>query len=223
MLSARPSSRRGKSGAQRRKAPRYETPSLPAFNFGEVVDISSTGMRVRRPGKPIVSPGTIEKFVLIAGFGPFSLQGKVVWVRKTFPFSRTYTFGVQFLNLDSVTKERLRHIGEYGFDNGPPPESVEDRAKRKILAAVEIEDLYPILGVAPSASPHELGKAYRTLVKRFHPDVCKEPDAEERLSRVTKAYKVLRDPELRRKYDEMRAGAAAITPPAAQPSAKRAA
>mgnify|MGYP001482485976 CR=1 FL=1 len=194
---------------------RYQTTALPAFNFGEVVDISATGMRVRRPGKPFVVPGAVENFVLVAGFGPLPLRGRIAWVRKPLPFGRSFTFGVQFLNLDDVTKDRLRHIGQYGFDNGPPPETVEDRAKRKILAEIEIEDLYPILGVSPDASESELSAAYRTLVRRWHPDVCDDADAGEKMGRITKAYKILRDRDLRRRYDQMRASAKAILPPAA--------
>lgn len=201
---------------------RYQTSALPAFNFGEVVDISATGMRVRRPGKPFVVPGAVESFVLVAGFGPLALRGRIAWVRKPFPFGRTFTFGVQFLNLDEATKDRLRHIGQYGFDNGPPPETVEDRAKRKILAEIEIEDLYPILGVRPEASESELSAAYRGLVRRWHPDVCKDAEAAEQMGRITKAYKILRDRELRQRYDDMRASARAVVPPPDAPSRKAA-
>lgn len=222
MLSRLLSKARTQGNAQRRKAHRYETPGLPAFNFGEVVDISATGMRVRRPGKPLVSAGATEKFTLVAGFGPIQLRGKVAWVKPPGLFRRSHSYGVRFLNVDAPLKERLEHIGRYGFDNGPVPESLEDRARRKVLAAVEIEDLYPILGVSPDAGDSEIAQAYRNLVRRWHPDVCKEPEAEEQLSRVTKAYKILRDRELRRRYDDMRAGAAAITPGRTTPSSRAA-
>jgi len=196
-----------KGDPKRRKSPRYHTSTLPAFNFGEVMDLSATGMRIRRPGKPHAVAGAVEKFVIVAGSGPLCLQGKVVWVRGPGLLSNVHEYGVQFMGLDASLKERLAHIGEYGFDAGPALESQVERATRKIIASIEVEDLYPILGVRPEASQEELGAAYRTLVRRWHPDVCKEPDAEEQLSRVSKAYRVLRDPELRSRYDQMREAA----------------
>lgn len=194
----------GKGDLKRRKSPRYQTNTLPAFNFGEVVDLSATGMRIRRPGKPHAVVGATEKFVIIAGSGPLCLQGKVVWVKGPGLLAKHHEYGVHFTGLDASLRERLLHIGEYGFDSGPALESQVDRAKRKLIASIEVEDLYPILGVEPTATQEELGAAYRTLVRRWHPDVCKEPDAEEQLARVSKAYKVLRDADLRSRYDQMR-------------------
>lgn len=208
-----------RGGPQRRKAARYQASGLPAFNFGEVVDLSATGMRVRRPGKPIVAVGGVEKFVLVAGAGPISLKGKVVWVRGPSIFSRVHEYGVHFLNVDGALKERLIHVGQYGFDSGPAAQSLEDRGRQRVLAQIEVEDLYPILGVSPNASREELATAYRALVRRWHPDVCKEPGAAEELARGSKAYRVLRDPELRAKYDEMRASAKSVVPPTSTPKA----
>lgn len=199
----------GMAKAQRRKAARYQATSLPAFNFGEVLDISTTGMKVRKSGKPIVVVGGTETFIIVAGSGPVRLVGKIIWVRRPWPFAQYHVFGVRFLNTDESLRERLLHIGQYGFDNGPPPEPIEDAAKRRILASVEVENLYPILGVTPDSNSAEISKAYRTLVRRWHPDVCKDPEAPEVMIKISKAYKILRDPELRSRYDQMLRGAKA--------------
>src|SRR5690606_21383887 len=67
------------------------------------------------------------------------------------------------------------------------------------------KDYYQTLGVEPTAGEAELKTAYRRLARKYHPDVSKEPGAEERFKAVSEAYEVLRDPEKRAAYDQLRA------------------
>ena len=60
---------------------------------------------------------------------------------------------------------------------------------------------YDILGVKRNASPEEIKKSYRKLVKEMHPDKNKAPDAQEQFVKLTKAYDLLSDPDRRRNYD----------------------
>jgi curved DNA-binding protein len=62
-------------------------------------------------------------------------------------------------------------------------------------------DFYESLGVARDAKPEEIQRAYRKLARTYHPDVNKDPGAEERFKEVSEAYDVLSDPETRRRYD----------------------
>lgn len=62
-------------------------------------------------------------------------------------------------------------------------------------------DYYEILGVPRSASAEDLKSAFRRLARQYHPDVNKEPDAEERFKEINEAYAVLSDPEKRAAYD----------------------
>ncbi|MBV8950625.1 MAG: DnaJ domain-containing protein, partial [Actinobacteria bacterium] len=62
-------------------------------------------------------------------------------------------------------------------------------------------DYYASLGVARNASQDEIQRAYRKLARQYHPDVNKDPGAEERFKEVAEAYDVLSDPETRRRYD----------------------
>lgn len=64
-----------------------------------------------------------------------------------------------------------------------------------------LHNYYSILNVTPSSSMKEIKKAYRKLVLKYHPDVNKSPDAEEKFKKITKAFKVLSNPKARLKYD----------------------
>ncbi|WP_061300809.1 DnaJ C-terminal domain-containing protein [Herbidospora cretacea] len=62
-------------------------------------------------------------------------------------------------------------------------------------------DFYEILGVPRTAGREEIQRAYRKLARSHHPDVNKDPSAEDRFKEVSEAYEVLSDPETRRRYD----------------------
>ena len=62
-------------------------------------------------------------------------------------------------------------------------------------------DYYEVLGVTQSAGADDIKIAFRNLARKYHPDVNKEPDAEEKFKEINEAYSVLSDPEKRSAYD----------------------
>jgi len=78
---------------------------------------------------------------------------------------------------------------------------------------MEKRDYYEVLGVDKKASASEIKKAYRKLVKKYHPDVNKEADAEDKFKEVQEAYEVLSDDSKRSAYDQFgHAGTAGFNP-----------
>jgi len=70
---------------------------------------------------------------------------------------------------------------------------------------MQFKDYYDILGVKPGADEGEIKSAYRRLARKFHPDVSKESNAEDRFKAINEAYEALRDPQKRAAYDQLRA------------------
>ena len=68
---------------------------------------------------------------------------------------------------------------------------------------MQFKDYYDVMGVARGATQDEIKRAYRKLARKFHPDVSKEKNAEERFKELQEAYEVLKDPEKRAAYDQL--------------------
>lgn len=68
---------------------------------------------------------------------------------------------------------------------------------------MKYKDYYAILGIERGAGQDDIKKAYRRLARKYHPDVSKEKDAEEKFKEVGEAYEVLKDPEKRAAYDQL--------------------
>jgi curved DNA-binding protein len=68
---------------------------------------------------------------------------------------------------------------------------------------MKYKDYYKIMGLDKKATPEEIKKAYRKLARKYHPDVSKEPNSEEKFKEVSEAYETLKDPEKRAAYDQL--------------------
>ena len=69
--------------------------------------------------------------------------------------------------------------------------------------AVKYRDYYEILGIKRGASQDEVQRAYRKLARKYHPDVNKASNAEEKFKEINEAHEVLKDPEKRKMYDQL--------------------
>ncbi len=71
------------------------------------------------------------------------------------------------------------------------------------VSMMEFQDYYKILGLSRTASQEEIQKAYRKLARKYHPDVNKSQEAEEKFKAINEAHEVLKDPKKRSKYDTL--------------------
>lgn len=83
---------------------------------------------------------------------------------------------------------------------------------RSSALAQAMKDPYKVLGVSKNASAKEIKKAYYQLAKKYHPDVNKEKDADEKFQDIQSSYEILSDADKKAKYDQF--GAAAFDPSA---------
>ena len=68
---------------------------------------------------------------------------------------------------------------------------------------MKYKDYYAILGVKKDATADDIKTAYRKLARKYHPDVSKEKDAEEKFKEMSEAYETLKEPEKRAAYDQL--------------------
>lgn len=184
---------------------RYQTDGVTC-PIGRVVNLSKTGMSLHGQGKPPIKANEVHQFVLRTGEKQLTVLGRVVWIRTSGLLTRSFSFGVQFLNLTPGVAAVIADLAQYGFVRPRKAKTVESAAAPVSEPApepveAEMTTLYSILRIDRGASTEQIKEAYRRLALEHHPDVSTAKDAGETFALISKAYAVLKDPELRRKYD----------------------
>ncbi len=216
--------------SQERSEKRHRTVNVLCAS-GSIVDLSGVGMRVQSPSRPSARVGDVDSFGIKCGNESIAVAGRIVWVRRTKARPAAWEMGVRFVNVSPKVRSTLRSIAEQGGGTSIPGTEAQDRptdartvvsetyaggdrrseptpqpdADQPSLPAlkIEIENLYEVLSVGTDASRDEIRKAYHALARQLHPDVNRETDASARFTLVSKAYSVLRDDDLRARYDAM--------------------
>lgn len=70
------------------------------------------------------------------------------------------------------------------------------------MSDIKNKNFYEVLGVSQKAPKNDIKKAYFSLAKKYHPDICKEQGAEEKFKIISEAYQTLYDDDSRKRYDE---------------------
>lgn len=190
-----------------RAAERFSTVGLRCV-LGDVMDLSVTGVRVRCPQNPGLTKGDSITLAIQSESQSVRVAARVAWIRRA--GLRGATVGLQFVNVRPGIAAALEQLGRYGFitadQSGTSSESAppaSDSGSSQVRASIEVEDLYAMLGVAATAQADEIKRAYHKLALELHPDRNPSAEAAEQFASVAKAYKVLHNETLRRKYDEM--------------------
>ncbi len=198
--------------------------------LGDVLDLSASGARVRCKSKPALEATDVVRMNITNGTSRLELRARVVWVRRARESRSLFDVGLHFIELTPELTESLIEMARFGFlrpkaagetDSSPgakPTGSGSANTSRSgssgassggsgaATATIEVEDLYAVLAVARSATKDEVHAAFRALARTLHPDRNKAADADQQFARVSKAYTILRDPEMRARYDEMLKG-----------------
>lgn len=108
----------------------------------------------------------------------------------------------RFMASKNSTRGRGKHLASpsASLNHAPSPRFRHRRGSRFIVRAES--DFYSVLGVSRNASKSEIKSAYRKLARSYHPDVNKEPGAEQKFKDISNAYEVLSDDEKRAIYDK---------------------
>jgi DnaJ-like protein/PilZ domain-containing protein len=192
---------RGRQGRGKRGEERFTTDLLTS-TLGDVIDLSGSGLRIRRAGGAAVTVGQVLKVTLKSDQCQVTLKCRVVRVQKL--GLRRCDIGLAFVEIKPGLKNALHSLARFGFipnlGRGAEQSPAPPKAHRSA-----IPDYYGLLNIPPTATEERIRTAYHEAARKYHPDADRSASRVFMFEAVTEAYKILRDPVQRRDYDARRA------------------
>ncbi|MFG0252575.1 MAG: DnaJ domain-containing protein [Phycisphaerales bacterium JB038] len=180
----------------RRGQPRYRTTAL-ACDLGEVLDLSTPGLRLRCDSSHACQQGALLTLTLQPGdgSGQLRLTGHAVWVKRS--GLRHREIGVSFINVRPSTAASLQTLAATGSLRDAP--QVDDATAQGAGWQADFtpeptaeEEHREALGVSAQATFAEIQAAYLQLARRYHPDQSGDADTQADFIRITRAYEALK-------------------------------
>lgn len=168
--------------------------------LGAIVEVWRTGMLLRT-SRPIV-PADANACISVELFGPadeMTLKARVV---RSTPAARGFDVELAFADVSEGDQDAIEHLARFGRKRART--GVTDPSfQAQLMKATNLPNYYAVLGVKPNATETEIQTAFRALARRHHPDVSKEPGAQERFCAISEAHEVLSDAAKRAEYDRL--------------------
>lgn len=153
----------------------------------------------------IVAPSAIEKAkALLEENWQTTVEIPVIEAQTAQIIEKTFT--LEYLG---TCRDRGGYSSAYGCVNGQWVTEFSETVLREFFddqgeiqtSPNSSQTLYQVLLIQESVTDHEIKSAYRRLARQWHPDVCKEDNAAEMFRSIDEAYRILMNPELRRRYN----------------------
>ncbi|MBT8243265.1 MAG: DnaJ domain-containing protein [Nitrosopumilus sp.] len=142
-----------------------------------------------------------EKIILFSGFA-IAIIAVFLFLARDIILRKKTSYDKEELE-SKKDKTFEKYHSDWGDDYeelGQRRNTKEDKEFREALNNDELPNYYEIIGVSKDATSDEIKKKFREKAKKTHPDKTKE-DSEKEMAELNKAYEVLSDEELRKKYD----------------------
>lgn len=142
-----------------------------------------------------------EKIILFSGFA-IAIIAVFLFLARDIILRKKTSYDKEELE-SKKDKTFEKYHSDWGDDYeelGQRRNTKEDKEFREALNNDELPNYYEVIGVSKEATSDEIKKKFREKAKKTHPDKTKE-DSEKEMAELNKAYEVLSDEELRKKYD----------------------
>lgn len=177
---------------QRRRYVRRGTETVTC-GWGQVIDLSATGVRLRGEGRTPIKPDEVKPLTLIHGGRRMRLRTRLAWKKRV--GLRGWEIGLAFMALSPGAIKLLGTLAEYGFitDEARAEAARSNRRPAPTDPDEVYQPLYDHLGLQPGATLAELKTAFHRVARACHPDVCDDPAKHVTFQRASEAYHALSD------------------------------